>query len=327
MSQRSAPSLKARLQARGPRRLERVKDPVVPTPSPPLAIYQPQEIAAMAVGLLILKQVEETGGTRLFERSIHDAIKRLTSHANAEQMMRLEVEAHEILHWLVRGDDLPLELEAFRYRNDGALEYDPTADIPTLVREACELGVDLKIQYFSKRRAEMNTRVISPKAIAAEEYVRAHCHARGEERIFRMERIRKAVPIGIAQMRHPWYEQALSDAVEEAERREDEAISFNLSLAFDSGDAPKHETKSPKKPAKNTPESDQAKSETETSTVKAEKGKTKPLKSKAKEELKLEPAPKPDYRAMATSKARENDENEEPKEHQPLDATQLSLLD
>lgn len=302
MTDRPWKSLRERLNERGPRKMERVTDPVVPTPSPPISVYHPHEIAAMAVGLLILRQVEETAGTRLYERSINDAIHRLTKHASAEQMMRLEVEAHEILAWLVQGEDAPRELEAFHYRDDGTLEYDPNAPVPALVREACALGLDIKIAYFSNKRAEMNSRVISPKAIAAETYVRAYCHARKDERIFRMERIRRAKPVGVPSMH-----QAEEAAAEAAGTQ----VNLPVNLSFDFDGMGVVAAPSKKKP--------KAAAEAETSP----KASKRAPADHSTEELRLDFAPSPDFRPV--SKAPPED-SELPKEHQPLDGRQLPLL-
>lgn len=302
MTERPWKSLRERLNERGPRKMERVTDPVVPTPSPPISVYHPHEISAMAVGLLILRQVEETAGTRLYERSINDAIHRLTKHASAEQMMRLEVEAHEILAWLVQGEDAPRELEAFRYREDGTLEYDPNAPIPSIVREACALGLDIKIAYFSNKRAEMNSRVISPKAIAAETYVRAYCHARKDERIFRMERIRRAKPVGIPSMHQA--EEAVADA-------SGTQVTLPVNLSFDFDGMGVVAAPSKKKP------------KVDVSTEPAPRASKRAAAQENAEELRLDFAPSPEFRPVSKGQL---EESELPKEHQPLDGLQLPLL-
>ena len=187
--------LDERLRERAPRTLDRVKDPIVRSPTVGMSLHSPSELAAVAVGLLVLRSVEEHGRTRLHERAIEDALQRATGALTAEEVMRLEVEAYEILDWLL-GDDRPIESRPeIAHVDDGAVVYEPEAQVIELVREAIFQGFDLKIDYFSRRRGEMNTRVITPVAIGADRYIRAWCHARRAERIFRLERIRRAVPV------------------------------------------------------------------------------------------------------------------------------------
>lgn len=222
-------SLRARLHAKEKRPLDRAPKPIAPSPPAPLTVHRAQEISALAVGLLVLQHVEETGRTRLQEQAIGDALERVTKHLNAEQMMRLEVEAYEIVDWLV-GDTHGDYSEHFvaETQEDGSVLYDPSSSIDDIVRAACNQHFDLTITYFSSRRMELNRRVISPKAIAAEVYVRAWCHERRDERIFRMSRIRSAVPVQGKAISNPYFEHMLSEQENAQQSLEFEHISYAI---------------------------------------------------------------------------------------------------
>lgn len=172
-----------------------MKDPIVHDDSFSVRVSRPDEIAAAAVGLLVLKAVETSGRTRLFERAIENALERVTSDLDAEEMMRLEVEAHEILDWLV-GDSDPLDSDkTVASRDDDVVRFDPDASIIALLRESMFQGFDVRIAYFTRTRSEVNQRVITPTAIAADRYVRAWCHARRAQRVFRIDRITHCIPV------------------------------------------------------------------------------------------------------------------------------------
>lgn len=187
--------IRDRLAAKDSRPQDRVEDAMATAPSEGVVLRRPEEIAAAAVGLLVLRQVENHGRTRLYERAIENAIAQLTDHLDAREMMRLEVEAWEILDWLV-GDDNPVTSDPKIARIEGShVDYDPNAQTIDLVREAIFQGFKLKIDYFTRNRSQMSTRVIAPLAIAADSYVRAYCYARHAQRIFRVERIHRCIPV------------------------------------------------------------------------------------------------------------------------------------
>jgi len=60
------------------------------------------------------------------------------------------------------------------------------------IQQAIDLGVKLKIKYFSRSEAEVTERLVTPKEITQErnrEYLVGYCHLRGEERTFRIDGI------------------------------------------------------------------------------------------------------------------------------------------
>jgi hypothetical protein len=105
-----------------------------------------------------------------------------------------EIEAYELIDFLT-GPEASGDTPAAAHRDGGRVLYDPNASVLDLVQRAVDEAFDLRIDYFSRRRGEMNTRRITPREIKAETYVMAFCHARQSERVFRISRITRCVPI------------------------------------------------------------------------------------------------------------------------------------
>lgn len=187
--------LAERLAAKTPRPLDRMKEPIVKDERFSVRLARSEQVAAAAVGLMMLDLVEGSGRTRLFERAIDDALKELTADLDSEEFMRLEVEAYEVLDWLV-GDDEPVTSNPEVARREGdVIRFDADAPYEALLREALFQEFDVKIHYYTRKRAQVTERVISPYAIAADKYVRAWCHARRAQRVFRIDRISWCVPV------------------------------------------------------------------------------------------------------------------------------------
>jgi hypothetical protein len=187
--------LAERLESKEPRPLDRMKEPIVQDERLSVRLDRSEEVAAAAVGLMMLNMVERHGRTRLFERAIDGALERLVEDLEPAEFMRLEVEAYEVLDWLV-GDDEPVSSNPEIARREGdTVHYNADASPELILREALFQEFDVEIQYFTRKRAERNQRVISPYAIAADKYVRAWCHSRRAQRVFRIDRISRCVPV------------------------------------------------------------------------------------------------------------------------------------
>lgn len=189
-----------RLADRAPRDVRPAPGPLLRTRTG-LRLDRPEEHAVATVGAMILQKMAEFGQTRASRHVIDDLVARATETLTAEEVMRLEVEAFEIMDWLLGPGAAPPgpDGEAPKpaaVRRGNMVFYDPHAPVVALVERAIAEGFDLKIDYFSRRRGEMNTRRITPRALDAETYVRAYCHARRDERVFRINRITRAVPVG-----------------------------------------------------------------------------------------------------------------------------------
>jgi hypothetical protein len=161
-----------------------------------LRVERADELAVVGVGALVLQTLDRLGQTRLFGRAIDSLLERTTAGLTSEEVMRLEVEAYEILDFLV-GPEWVADEDAERIaRKEGDLIlYDPHASVAELILRAVDERFDVKIDYFSKRRGEMNTRIVTPIRIEAEVYLLAYCHARQSDRVFRMNRITRCVPV------------------------------------------------------------------------------------------------------------------------------------
>lgn len=189
--------LDERLAEKPPRGdLGRPSDPIVAT-RVNLRVERPDDIAAVLVGVLMLQKSGEFGQTRLTERTLDGLVERLAEALGPKDIMRAEIEAYRVLDALVGGDRM--EEEALRQvaerGPDGVIRYDPDASASDLIRRAIGERFDLKIDYFSRSRGEMNTRRITPQKFEAETYVEAYCHARRDVRVFRLNRMTRCVPI------------------------------------------------------------------------------------------------------------------------------------
>jgi proteasome accessory factor C len=86
--------------------------------------------------------------------------------------------------------------QALRLRGEAAVDVELGTDAPGVVpklREAVEQSRQVEIDYYSLSSDETATRTVDPYAVAAEAgawYLRAFDHRRGEERVFRVDRIR-----------------------------------------------------------------------------------------------------------------------------------------
>ena len=161
-----------------------------------LRVERPDELAALAVGALVLQKVDAFGQTRLLTRALDGLVERATAELTSEEMMRLEVEAYAVLDWLVDGEVVQrTDAEAVAHREGENIIYDPAAPAIELLQRALDEEFDVKIDYFSRRRGEMNTRRVTPLALEAETYLRGYCHARSDERVFRINRITRCVPV------------------------------------------------------------------------------------------------------------------------------------
>ena len=159
-------------------------------------IERSEERTALLVGALMLRKAAEQGQTRVFPRAVETLIERAAAGLTPRELMALEIEAYRIVDWMVDGDATPRDTkEVAQRRDDGVIVYDPDASVTELITRAIDEGFDLKIDYFSRSRGEMNTRLIRPIALEAEVYVQAYCHARRAERVFRLNRITRCIPI------------------------------------------------------------------------------------------------------------------------------------
>lgn len=73
----------------------------------------------------------------------------------------------------------------------------PSAEVLDVLRSARERRTQVEIDYYAYGRDARSRRVVEPWDVfsqAGQWYVRAHCHLAGGERLFRLDRIREAVP-------------------------------------------------------------------------------------------------------------------------------------
>lgn len=158
-------------------------------------VEQPEELEAIGVAIHLLEHLSRAGGTRLPLERVVEVREKLMILLDTAENMRVEVEAYQLLDQCLQPAERP-DLSAVAHRDGDTLIYDAESPIPPLLHACIELGADVKIDYFSKERGEMNTRVVTPHRIVAETYLQAFCHARKEERTFRLQRITRCIPVG-----------------------------------------------------------------------------------------------------------------------------------
>ncbi len=163
---------------------------------PVVRVDKPEELCALIVGAMVIQKADAFGQSRLFGRAIEGLVERATKDLTSREVMELEVEAYAIADWLVGGSPvLSADKEAIARRDGDQILYDPKASTVDLLQRAIDEEFDVKIDYFSRARGEMNTRRITPRALEAETYLRAYCHSRSDERSFRLNRVTRCVPV------------------------------------------------------------------------------------------------------------------------------------
>lgn len=158
-------------------------------------VEQPEELEAIGVAIHLLEHFTRASATRLPLERVVEVREKLMVLLDTAENMRVEVEAYQLLDQCLPPAEMP-DLSAVAHREGETVVYDAEAAIPSMLYACMALGVDVKIDYFSKERGEMNTRVLTPHRIVAETYLQAFCHARKDERTFRLQRITRCIPVG-----------------------------------------------------------------------------------------------------------------------------------
>jgi predicted DNA-binding transcriptional regulator YafY len=188
--------LNDRLADRAPRAMTPGDVGPVPTTRNFVRLETADEVAAAAVALMALRKLAEFGQSRLPEPAIDRLLQRITTPLTSKEVMNLEIEAYELLSWCVgRDPDEEPHPERVARREGDVVLYDPDSSVLERIQAAVAEKFDLKIDYFSRARGEMNTRRITPERVDAETYVVAGCHARQAMRTFRLNRITRCVPV------------------------------------------------------------------------------------------------------------------------------------
>lgn len=171
------------------------REPLVRTIKP-VTLTRPEDLAVLAVGTQLLRRLASSGQTQLFPSAIDSLADRVSDLLTPGENMHCEVEAYELIDWLL-GPELGEAPgpQAVQVQGQSVL-YDPAAPPIAILEAAIAQRFDVWIDYFSKKRGEMNTRRVSPREIEAETWLRGFCHTRRTERHFRLTRITRCVPVG-----------------------------------------------------------------------------------------------------------------------------------
>jgi len=163
----------------------------------PLVIDHADEEAALALALIVLENLRRVGGTRIPQMALEGLLGKVLPRLGPKALMELDNEAYELLAWLGRSIDPGLsDPEEPAQEEIEQVDYDPTQAYIDLIRRAIREGFDLVMEYYTGGRGELSTRRVTPHTIKAEKYLHAYCHAREDERVFRLSRIGRLRPVG-----------------------------------------------------------------------------------------------------------------------------------
>ena len=160
-------------------------------------LERPEDLQIAMVAVHALERLAGHDGVRIPLRNIRALRERLTAAFKAQQVMAMEVEAYNALSW-VAGLEVSGPEEAAgtgRRIPDERVRYDPKMSHLDLVQRAIAEEFDLDMTYYTQSRGQLNRRRITPLHVKAETYLHAYCHARREERVFRISRIGDIYPI------------------------------------------------------------------------------------------------------------------------------------
>lgn len=188
-------------------RRDRRNQPQRPVSDGPAQIVadSPQERRAAAVGALILAQVAERGGTNLDQGALLSMAEKALDGFELGDRAALFDEMVGVLDWMadnLRRKDRERERDPSP-RSMGAagrdgrpprggrhdVEFDPAPAIDAL-EKAIKDGEDVVLDYYSFHRKTWSERRVTPQSIVGD-FLVAHCHMRGDDRRFRLTRIRK----------------------------------------------------------------------------------------------------------------------------------------
>ena len=160
-------------------------------------LERPEDLQIAIVAVHALERLAGHDGVRMPLRDIRALRKRLTAAFKAHEVMTMEVEAYNALSWAAGLEvSEPPDTAATEHRGpDDHVAYDPNMSHLDLIQRAMAEEFDLDMTYYTQSRGQLNRRRITPLHVNAETYLHAYCHARREERVFRISRIGDIYPI------------------------------------------------------------------------------------------------------------------------------------
>ena len=108
----------------------------------PLRVDRPDEIAATVVGAMLLSRVASFGQSRVPLRVVEEVLARATATLTPEEVMHLEVEAYEVLDWLVGGAERASDEQLQTARRDGDVVLWQERWTVATARAATQVSVD-----------------------------------------------------------------------------------------------------------------------------------------------------------------------------------------
>ncbi|MEM1348086.1 MAG: hypothetical protein AAGI01_05965 [Myxococcota bacterium] len=156
------------------------------------AIRHPEQVTAMALGVLVLEHLRPGARPRVSTSHLRDLVQEVLEAFGEEERLELELEAHAVLEWFASAADpdyarAPLHAPAL---------VTPRSAHDEVMRWAIVYGHDLILDVFELDQVATRKHVVTPLVVHSGTYLRGFCHDSGSERIFRASRISEVMPVG-----------------------------------------------------------------------------------------------------------------------------------
>lgn len=158
------------------------------SPQSRIMVQDNEECACLTFSLILAFNILRQSGTILPTYKLEKLTERVLAQLNSEDVMRLEVEAYDVMEWLggaLGGEDPACEPEP----SENVQRLPQGQDFLKILSTAIASGSDLIMWYYTYSTGEYAARKIRPLRVDAEKYLLAYCYKRETERNFRLSRI------------------------------------------------------------------------------------------------------------------------------------------
>ncbi len=156
-----------------------------------------RERAAVTLAAMILDELAAAGGSCVDRKVLGHILDRCAKHIPEQELMRLEIEAHQTFEWLAST-----LAPSGHYRSKPLEKVFPNTQPREVMRWGIHYGHDLTFSYWDKDAGELAEHTVTPMALEADKYLRAISHTTKDERIFESRRIAELRPARGWPVRH-----------------------------------------------------------------------------------------------------------------------------
>lgn len=160
-------------------------------------VSDPEEKAAVAIAMTLTSHIIRFSRSIISENTFNRVRDRLLCEFSAGDAIHVEEEAYALIHWFAHAFDAPFRAETEKGDENGGDECHDRTVIGVL-EAAIRAHCDLNMRYYTGTRKEFSERRITPIEVTAEKFLKAYCHTRLEERVFRISRIVRLSPFDSA---------------------------------------------------------------------------------------------------------------------------------